>query len=419
VNWDASLWHVGVNTSSNGYDRLRLDDGVTTVYFDGFPGFNGDPGRCTGGVATRIRTETGVLDVQPAVAANGTAIAGSAAGESYVMYLVKRDALGTGNPVTLVWYVDCRALVTGSAVLQITVIVNLGAYAIEQSAIQTLLAALIMPAANGPNQTPGGPPPPPGRGSLLILTLDQNGAPLTGACFDITANTGPRYEKLATLCDDTDGTQDGRLELDGVPAGHALFANTTAPPGYDPASFEADIAADQTTTLSVCYTTGTANPDALPPFTSSKTDYVDDQGYILARLTTTGLTVDRGSDGRTGDPPAGSHYLLLTLSIENTGNTPLPLRPEQFVMDDTAYALHPAASDSATLVRDGSGLAAMSLPPKQTVERTLVFTIRDGTARPQRFFYRPAVGRLIFLQIVDFRTGNGLCSASAARGTGS
>jgi hypothetical protein len=416
VTWDSSLWHIDEETSAGGTDRLNLGDGTTNIYLDGYAGFGGDAAACVTDASGRIGSEDGVVDVQPAVDGNGTAIAGSTSDQAFAMFLVTRNVAANTPAVDLVWYVECHTLVAGSAVLQITVITTRSAYETELPAIQAVFAGIDLSGvgASGTRQTE--PVPSAGRAALVITTVDQNGAPLPDACFDITANTGPRYEELATLCDGDDGVKDGRLVLGDLPAGKALFDNSWPPEGYDRAAqFGTAVAADETTNLTVCYQTGTANPDALPTATPAPQEFIDDQGYILARITMTAMAIVRGGDGRVADPPSGSRYLLLTLSIENTGTDPLRLRAEQFVVLDESSFLY-AGIDASSLVRDGSGLGRLSLQPGKTAERTVVFELPADSGRPDQVFYQPAADRLVRLAAVDWETANGLCSTGTATG---
>ncbi len=74
------------------------------------------------------------------------------------------------------------------------------------------------------------PTPEPTTGDLVIAKVDENGAPLAGACFSLNGN--------AQVCDNGEGDVDpaeGSIRIEDVTAGDVTVTETQAPEGYLPA----------------------------------------------------------------------------------------------------------------------------------------------------------------------------------------
>lgn len=89
-------------------------------------------------------------------------------------------------------------------------------------------------------------------GDLVITKVDENGAPLGGACFDVFADTGggkPGFF-LFGRCDSSDGSNDGTTIITGLNAGNYVLTESVAPDGYVVGARQPfTISADSVTTL--------------------------------------------------------------------------------------------------------------------------------------------------------------------------
>ena len=152
LTWDADVWEVERTDAADEYDGLALGTALTTVFFESYAGFDGDPAACLAAAASQIESEDIVSDFGPdrdaAVPDTG---AGRDAESEVYRYTV---TLENGNEVEVLEYIECRPLVADEAVMEIGVRVGARNYDDELPLVEDLLAELVVPDAEAATDEP-------------------------------------------------------------------------------------------------------------------------------------------------------------------------------------------------------------------------------------------------------------------------
>lgn len=122
LTWDGNIWEAESRVGDDGYNELRLESPSATLAIWSGPFYEGDPAACLKGESGFFETEDpAITDWQPAEDADGEPIAGETANASYgVFNLTYSDPENEdAEPVELIDYIECRALVEGETVLVI------------------------------------------------------------------------------------------------------------------------------------------------------------------------------------------------------------------------------------------------------------------------------------------------------------
>jgi hypothetical protein len=150
IDWDPSVWSVEDEFVTDGYDGLRLGTPLSTVYVEAYEGFSGDPRACLESAEEEVRARENVGEVTaieggelPSAAADGVA-------QLYGLVVTLED----GTPVRAAEFVNCRTLVPGEAVLELTWQTSIDAFNDEFGAVEALLGALEVSAAEPGVATP-------------------------------------------------------------------------------------------------------------------------------------------------------------------------------------------------------------------------------------------------------------------------
>ncbi len=143
IAWD-ERWSVDDEQSEDGYDLLVLADPLSTVYFESYEGFDGDPDACVDDELETINATEGFSDVEIGEDGDGDPLRGSDRDGAYAVYTftVSDD---DGVEFDVVEYSDCRTLTEGEAVLEISLLAIREAYNEALPAFQELLEHLSMP----------------------------------------------------------------------------------------------------------------------------------------------------------------------------------------------------------------------------------------------------------------------------------
>ena len=161
-------------------------------------------------------------------------------------------------------------------------------------------------------------------GAIELLTADDNGVPVLGACFALTPGRDPNAQPVE-VCDaaegaNADGAADGSLRFDVLTAGPYRLDETRTPDGQQPADgVRADATDGQTTQIIVTYEAATADIGTLVILVE------DDQGDPVGEtcFSLTGAAeytdiCDQGNDGRLNIPDiaAGEYTVTQTEAAE-------------------------------------------------------------------------------------------------------
>ena len=142
LRWDETVWTVEDESLSPGYEGLQIGTPRSTVWVESYARFDGNAAECLADAALEIRNRTGVSKLRAATGRDRpvpTEVAGPA-----LMY-VYTQALSEGGTTEMVEYVECRTLVEGEAVLEITFLVAAPHFMGELPLARALLATLEVP----------------------------------------------------------------------------------------------------------------------------------------------------------------------------------------------------------------------------------------------------------------------------------
>jgi hypothetical protein len=151
LNWDASLWTVQEEFSENGEDWLALDSGTGFLSLGGYvyDGFGRSP--ATGCFQDRVAGLEGLPDVTsfvPAQAHQRPVTGGASLGAAGLFAATFSSESGEGGD-QVIYYVECRVLGEGGAVLHLTVGAYADGYDAHRQAAEALLATLRLPGQAG------------------------------------------------------------------------------------------------------------------------------------------------------------------------------------------------------------------------------------------------------------------------------
>ena len=153
LTWDEAVWVVEDELLQDGYDGLQLGTDRSTACLEGYVGFDGDAADCLADALVEVGTREGVSDLTP-VTDRDRPVPVADAGEAALS--VYTQEFPDGDRVEVAEYVECRTLVAGEAVLEITFQVAKRFYDAERPLAAELLASLRLPAEGGATATPDG-----------------------------------------------------------------------------------------------------------------------------------------------------------------------------------------------------------------------------------------------------------------------
>lgn len=120
------------------------------------------------------------------------------------------------------------------------------------------------------------------------------------------------------------------------------------------------------------------------------------EGIEIGKITVSKLT-DPFTGYRPNSPPArGNRYLLLSVTVENTGPNPWYFDPGAiFIQDVDGFVTRASGVDLGDPPVEPQ-LTGQELPPATTVSGAIGYTLLQGV-QPIRAFFSPASDRLILL----------------------
>ncbi len=144
-------WSVEDESSQEGYDGIQLGTTRSTLYVEALDGFDGDPAECLASATADVEARDGVSDVAPTEDFERPVSSRKAGEATLLTYTVTLD---DGTEVQAVEYIDCRELIPGQSVLEITAQVGANFYDAQLPLIQDILATIKLPKAPPAEKTP-------------------------------------------------------------------------------------------------------------------------------------------------------------------------------------------------------------------------------------------------------------------------
>lgn len=154
VTWDPADWTVENEFIQSGYDAVQIATPNSTAYLETYAGFAGDAEACLAAAEAEIGQRAGVTEVLP-LTGRSLPVADDEIGAAQLFGVTA--TLADGNVYRGVEYVECRTLVPGSAVVEITWQTMTSAYDEDFPRVQELFAAIELPSQVTPPGTPSAP----------------------------------------------------------------------------------------------------------------------------------------------------------------------------------------------------------------------------------------------------------------------
>ena len=153
VTWDPDEWRVEDEFLTRGFDGLRIGTDGSSVFIEAYDGFDGDPELCLAAAAQEIRERDRehTIEVAPLTGPPvPTAPTPDSARQLYGVTVTLED----GSPARAVEFVECRTLVPGTAVLELTWQTSTEAFNEELPKAEALFATVQAPAVEDGGGTP-------------------------------------------------------------------------------------------------------------------------------------------------------------------------------------------------------------------------------------------------------------------------
>jgi hypothetical protein len=147
IRWDPDVWSVEGEFIDEAYDALQIGTSISTVFLEAYDGFDGDAAACFAAAEQEIAEREGVSEVVP-LSNRPLPVAEEVRGEAGLFGVTA--TLPDGNTYRGVEYVECRTVIPGQTVLEITWQVLTQAFDEDFAHVEELLAAIELPAESLP-----------------------------------------------------------------------------------------------------------------------------------------------------------------------------------------------------------------------------------------------------------------------------
>jgi hypothetical protein len=147
LRWDPEVWSVEGEFIDEGYDGLQVGTAMSTAYLEAFNGFDGDAAACFAAAEQEIAEREGVSEVVP-LSDRPLPVAEEVRGGAGLFGVTA--TLPDGTTYRGVEYVECRTVIPGQTVLEITWQAQTQAFNEDFSHVEELLAAIELPAESLP-----------------------------------------------------------------------------------------------------------------------------------------------------------------------------------------------------------------------------------------------------------------------------
>lgn len=148
VTWDPAIWNVENELLDDAYDGLQIGTPRSTVFFEAYEGFDGDAGSCLAAAEQEIRDRESVSEV---ARLDGRPLPDVAPGRRPHQLFGVVATMPDGALYRGVEYVECRTLVPGLAVAELTWQTAASNFNAELPLVEALLTALDLPGSGGPS----------------------------------------------------------------------------------------------------------------------------------------------------------------------------------------------------------------------------------------------------------------------------
>jgi S1-C subfamily serine protease len=142
VSWDPTMWSVEDELIDVAYDGVQIGTPLSTVYLEAYEGFGGNAEACFADAARELGEREGVSEVVP-LSGRPLPVAEDERGEAGLFGITA--TLPDGNTYRGVEYVECRTVLPGVSVLEITWQVATQAVDEDFPKVETLLAVIEVP----------------------------------------------------------------------------------------------------------------------------------------------------------------------------------------------------------------------------------------------------------------------------------
>jgi hypothetical protein len=155
LSWDPAEWAVEAESIVEGYDGLQIGTPLSTVYIEAYEGFGGDADSCLADAERELGEIQALSEVAP-LSDRPLPTAEEERGPALLLGVVA--TLEDGTPYRGIEYIECRTVVPGVAVVEITWRTATGAFNEDFPRVEELLATLEIPDAGEPAATPAATP---------------------------------------------------------------------------------------------------------------------------------------------------------------------------------------------------------------------------------------------------------------------
>jgi hypothetical protein len=153
VTWDPTVWSIGDEFTTEGYDGVQIIAPPSTMYLEVYEGFGGDAEACFADADREIQAREGFSEVVP-LEDRPLPSAEDERGPARLYGLTA--TLPDGATYRGIEYIECRTVVPGEAVLEITWQAPVEAFNTDFPRVEALLAAIELPGDLAP-ATPEAP----------------------------------------------------------------------------------------------------------------------------------------------------------------------------------------------------------------------------------------------------------------------
>ena len=154
LTWDPIDWAVENEFIQPGYDGLQIGTPRSTAYLEAYEGFDGDAEACLAAAEAEISQRTGVSEV---IELEDRALPVPAAEIGAAKLFGVTATLADGRIYRGVEYIECRTLVPGSAVVELTWQALVSVFDDDFALVQELFSAIELPTDAAPAGTPSPP----------------------------------------------------------------------------------------------------------------------------------------------------------------------------------------------------------------------------------------------------------------------
>jgi hypothetical protein len=144
LSWDPSIWSVKDERLLEGYDGLELGTDRSNLFVEGMNDYAGDPTACVADARQQLASRQGISAISD-FQGPGRPVQDVDGAKSYLVGYVAK--LPDGSTTSIVEFVQCRTLVPGQAVLELTWQVQDVDYAKQLPLVVDLLKTLHLPGA--------------------------------------------------------------------------------------------------------------------------------------------------------------------------------------------------------------------------------------------------------------------------------